>query len=259
MQTVDLESGTKDNWIVNKRVLLGIYIISLFLLGSKMLFAQSGMRCDGDGCGGPDGTSSCSASYSCQEELIGTDKFCNFAPGCLDNAGDACETAADCGPGYGCVYSVINGRMGCSPSPNSETENPTPGGGYAGEGAACFSSGCNDPICGKGYSCDNSICVQNSSCVGDVLKVPYEGPRIRSLATLIARFYNIMFPAALLIGVIMMIKGGYEIMTSEGNPQLAKAGQEDLTAAVVGSLFIVMSGMILRMIIVQILGGTVAF
>lgn len=127
------------------------------------------------------------------------------------------------------------------------------------EDTSCTTEGCGDPVCGTGYSCDEGECVFNTNCVGSVIEVPYTGPQIESLSKLLALIYNILFPGALLIGVIMIIKGGYELMTSEGNPQLARAGQEDLTAAVFGTIFIVMSGLILRMVIVQILGGTVGF
>jgi len=119
-------------------------------------------------------------------------------------------------------------------------------------------TGCGDPKCGSGWSCNEGACEFDPLCA-EVIQVPYDGPKIKSLPKLIGLIYNVLFPAALLVGVLMIIKGGYELMTSEGNPQLAKTGQEDLTAAIIGTVFIIMSGLILRMIIVQILGGSVTF
>ena len=43
-------------------------------------------------------------------------------------------------------------------------------------------------------------------------------------------------------------------MTSEGNPQKTTEGKEDLTAAVVGTLFIALSLVTLRIIISVVLG-----
>jgi len=44
-------------------------------------------------------------------------------------------------------------------------------------------------------------------------------------------------------------------MTSEGNPQMVQQGQEQLTAAILGIIFILLSAAILRVIISSILGA----
>lgn len=70
--------------------------------------------------------------------------------------------------------------------------------------------------------------------------------------------YNALFPLAILIGALMIIKGGYKLMFSEGDPRKKQDGQEDLFAAVTGTAFVVLAAAILRIIIGQILGGSVS-
>ena len=48
-------------------------------------------------------------------------------------------------------------------------------------------------------------------------------------------------------------------MTSEGNPQKVKEGQEELTAAIIGTFFILLSVAILRVIISSVLNVPVGF
>jgi len=67
-----------------------------------------------------------------------------------------------------------------------------------------------------------------------------------------------IFPYLLGIGgtiaFFMLIIGGFQIMTSGGDPEKIKAGKEQITAAISGLLFIVFSLFILRLIGVDILG-----
>jgi hypothetical protein len=63
----------------------------------------------------------------------------------------------------------------------------------------------------------------------------------------------------LFIGIAFIVKAGYTLMTSEGNPQKVKDGQEELTAAIIGTFFILLSVAILRVIIRSILGVSVGF
>jgi len=67
-----------------------------------------------------------------------------------------------------------------------------------------------------------------------------------------------IFPYLLGIGgtiaFFMLIIGGFQIMTSGGDPEKIKAGKEQITAAISGLLFIIFSLFILRFIGVDILG-----
>ena len=50
------------------------------------------------------------------------------------------------------------------------------------------------------------------------------------------------------IGLLFIIKAGYTYMTSQGAPEKVKAAQEDLTAAVTGIIFILLSMVVLGFI-----------
>jgi len=56
------------------------------------------------------------------------------------------------------------------------------------------------------------------------------------------------------IALIMIIISGYKFMISQGNPEALKDAQEQLTSAIVGLLFIILSFVILRVIGIDILG-----
>ncbi|MBI3290139.1 hypothetical protein HYZ78_01955 [Candidatus Microgenomates bacterium] len=55
------------------------------------------------------------------------------------------------------------------------------------------------------------------------------------------------------IAFLLILLGGFRIMSSGGNPDQIKAGKEQLTAAITGLLFIIFSVFLLRLIGVQIL------
>lgn len=54
------------------------------------------------------------------------------------------------------------------------------------------------------------------------------------------------------IALILIIVSGYQLMTSQGNPEKVQAAKETLTSAIVGLLFIIFS-----MVILQIIGVTI--
>lgn len=56
------------------------------------------------------------------------------------------------------------------------------------------------------------------------------------------------------IAFLLIIYGGFQVMTSSGDPQRLKAGQELLTAAISGLVMLIFSVFILRVIGVDILG-----
>lgn len=250
MLAVDFVTSTKDNWVVKlftNTIYTLIAVLVIVAAGRVDSYAQA-CNITSNTC--PPEKPSCQPTY-------GNHGVCIVDPNTPPTggeSGDPCSSvgcSGGCGTGLICRDNRAIGKTCVADTTNACGELPPD--------KSCTLNGCGDPKCGTGFSCDEGKCVFNTTCVGNVIDVPYEGPKIDSLARLIALIYNVMFPGALLIGVIMIIKGGYELMTSEGNPQLARVGQEDLTAAIMGTVFIIMSGLILRMIIVQVLGGTVAF
>lgn len=171
-----------------------------------------------------------------------------------------CGAAGQCSDGELCTeHSVGNcvcdaNPVACPPGASGATPTPSTGG----SGSSCVGNGCGGG-CGAGYGCSNDVCVADPTCVQGPMDVPYTGSQITSLSGLIGTIWNILFPAAILFGVIMIIKAGYELMTSEGNPKKVSEAQEDLTSAILGTFFVLLSAAILRFIIVSILGGSVGF
>jgi hypothetical protein len=56
------------------------------------------------------------------------------------------------------------------------------------------------------------------------------------------------------IAFLLILIGGFQIMTSAGNPEKLHEGRELVTAAIVGLLFIIFSVFLLKIIGVDILG-----
>ncbi|MBU1132853.1 hypothetical protein KKG08_01110 [Patescibacteria group bacterium] len=77
----------------------------------------------------------------------------------------------------------------------------------------------------------------------------YKGPVFTSFTDVVAPVAKVLYYAGVTIGVGAVILAGYMLMTSEGNPDRVKQGQEQLTAAILGVLFILLSAAILRIII----------
>lgn len=82
--------------------------------------------------------------------------------------------------------------------------------------------------------------------------------RIRAIAAfgsdggtggLIKRLFMIALPVAIILGLALIAKSGYMIMTSQGDPRRITEGKENLTAAIIGLLFVLLSIAILRVII----------
>lgn len=75
------------------------------------------------------------------------------------------------------------------------------------------------------------------------------------LPTLIKTLYNIVFPAVVMLGMAIIIKAGYQLMTSQGDPHKVIEGKDDLTSAIMGMIFVLASIGILRIIISTFITG----
>ena len=69
------------------------------------------------------------------------------------------------------------------------------------------------------------------------------------LTSLVQKFYNVVLPLAVIMGFLLILKAGYALMTSQGDPSKVSEGKEDLTSAIMGLLFVFLSIGILRVII----------
>jgi uncharacterized membrane protein YqhA len=56
------------------------------------------------------------------------------------------------------------------------------------------------------------------------------------------------------VAILLIMLSGYRLMVSQGNPENIKSAKEQLTAAIIGLLFIIFSLVILQVIGVNILG-----
>jgi hypothetical protein len=80
------------------------------------------------------------------------------------------------------------------------------------------------------------------------------------LTGFIKALYNIVFPASVMLGMFLILKSGYTLMTSQGDPQKTVEGKENLTSAIMGMIFVLASVGILRIIIgTFITGGNPGF
>ncbi|KKS34606.1 MAG: hypothetical protein UV00_C0007G0020 [candidate division WWE3 bacterium GW2011_GWF1_42_14] len=120
----------------------------------------------------------------------------------------------------------------------------------------CCTTGdqCNDPSwkCTLGF-CRNDVPDDfgDSSYFG--FKT-YTGPIITDLAGLLAPIFKILFYTGVFVGILGIIYSGYLLIASEGDPGRVKEGKDQFTAAILGTLFVLLSVFILRVIINNILG-----
>lgn len=175
------------------------------------------------------------------------------------------------------------GQCGCTPDqvciidctyppPNScgwkcDTSLTCGGCNAATAGQCGLSGACGGPceICqGPVYTCieDKVNCESSPACYAILHPLTsgtspydysYSGLRFSNLEAVLAPVAKILFYASLVVGVLLIIYSGYALMTSEGNPQKVQQSQEQLTAAILGIMFILLSAAILRVIINSIL------
>jgi hypothetical protein len=90
-------------------------------------------------------------------------------------------------------------------------------------------------------TCPNGIC---HTALGDLPT---------NLSALLTKVFSIALSIAGVVALGLIIASGYRLMISQGNPEQVKGAREQLTAAIVGLLFIIFSLVILQVIGVNIL------
>ncbi len=115
------------------------------------------------------------------------------------------------------------------------------------------------PPCDTGLDCSPTlnICGNYDDPPPRPPEMVYTGPVIESLQDLLGPVTKMLYYGGLAIGVFFIILAGYKLMVSEGDPQRTKAAQEQLTTAIIGIIFILLSITILRVIINQIIGENI--
>ena len=111
--------------------------------------------------------------------------------------------------------------------------------------------------CSPGYGCGVagptpppqplSICDNGTSCPTAIGNLP------TNLSALLTRVFSIALALAGVVALALIIASGYRLMISQGNPEQVKGAREQLTAAIVGLLFIIFSLVILQVISANIL------
>lgn len=126
--------------------------------------------------------------------------------------------------------------------------------GFLGSGFCCDPINKNKPVtptpstpilppCAKPGP--NGTCAQVTTGIG-VLTTDVGG--------LTSTIFKILLSLSGGIAVLLIIAAGYQMVTSQGNPEKVKEARERLTAAIIGLLFIIFSVTILQIIGVDILG-----
>ncbi len=164
--------------------------------------------------------------------VAGRDKVCAKVDGSgnIIDASICCENKAVC-PGV-CAAS-------CPPATNPELDGVS-----------------LDYVCNAGLCCVENVV--EPSTRPRPFGLLYTGPVIKNLQDILGPVSKMLYYGGLAIGVFFIILSGYRLMTSEGDPQRTKAAQEQLTSAIIGIIFILLSVTILRVVINEILKiGTV--
>jgi type IV secretory pathway VirB2 component (pilin) len=85
---------------------------------------------------------------------------------------------------------------------------------------------------------------------GDLINPAPSG--LSSWEGVLAKVYellNFLIPFSALIAVVMIIMGGYSLMTAMGDPDKIKKGSDIVTAAVIGMIFVFLSKLLVGFII----------
>ena len=77
------------------------------------------------------------------------------------------------------------------------------------------------------------------------------------ITRLLQIIYRALYPIALGVGFIIIVKAAYTLMTSQGSPDKVTKGKDELTSAIMGVLFVLLAAGILRVIISSIFGGPI--
>jgi len=214
-------------------------------VGQCNVCSEPGYRCTRKG-----------AIFSCTR-----DETCEEEPTCTPKDG-YCAINRDCCPGYICTNSKCSDCIGAGSSRTCSSSSDCC------DPAICDNGKCMlDPLnigCSKyGEPCDSKTrCCTGMTCnintCGPSLNDSYKGPKITNWQELISPVARILYYGALFIGFCYVVISGYMLMTSEGDPKKTQDAQGQLTAAIIGIIFVLLSAAILRVIINSLIGGNIS-
>jgi hypothetical protein len=215
---------------------------------------------------------------------------CGAYPQPCCNPGEICDPGYTCGTfTYACERATgttcgISGLNCCAGSAgatcnNGYTCDTTDSSNYVcvvtpTQPRTCENAG---DVCCEGFACDNgltcndktNVCGGTSTGTGTLTCTPTGGAAGTGINTAIGcipvlnndngtAFATFVLKWAIGIGggiaFLLILYGGFMVMTSAGNPERLKAGQELLTSAIFGLLLLIFSVFILNFIGIKILG-----
>ena len=248
----------------------------------------SDIRCLGGICVptncGNSGQTCCTSGNPCSYPYL----VCNASSLCernCDDIGDSCCV----GIGGGGPFGECDGGLDCTGGVGG-TCQPA---GCGGQGQTCCTAGnpcdypylacnmttnicernCDDigdsccPVmgtytCDGGWVCNGGVCAVNvpgtphpATCATETgIMTAFGCIRFDSVTTVTKSFLDVGIGIAGGIAFLIIVWAGLTLLTSSGNPEKVKHGQELLTAAIAGLVMIILSIIILRIIGVNILG-----
>jgi len=247
-------------WILSPFSIFLLFSFVFFALDSSVqVFAQGTCVLQASGvCGGATNpvtgvVSNCSTGYRCQCTYSQgcscvIDPLCGAInpndPVCGSSTAQLCGVAGGCGPYMMRCGILGTGGYGCY---NDATCSCEVGMTCPGDVGRCINGECriddSGTIIPPGYDDPAASIIR-----------PYQGPIISNITGLLSPIFKILFYAGIFIGFLGIIYSGYLFISSEGDPGRVKEGREQFTAAVLGSLFVLLSVFIIRVIINEILG-----
>lgn len=193
-----------------------------------------------------DNTKTCASPYLCCMPVIvppsggGT---------CVNgiNVGQYCSIMAQAGsdPTKKCVEGTIC-KQGSIRDVGTCTGTPT----------CTITTGTINPSCEQG-NVDPADCIDGTyvipTCKDGICKTAI-GPLSTNYVKFVKDIFSVLLALVGGIAVLLIIIAGYKLTTSRGNPEQVKGAQEQLTAAIVGLLFVIFSLVFLEVIGISILG-----
>jgi len=146
---------------------------------------------------------------------------------------------------YRCTYAGQCQSVGAPAVPPPAP--PPPGGGLPLGTCTVDAAGKVEENCGPGKfpSVSGTIPTQTCTCA----------EANAELLALFSIINGIMLPIVIIVGMFIIVRAGYKILTSQGNPQELQTGKENLTSAIIGLIFVLMAVSILRVIIKALITG----
>lgn len=178
---------------------------------------------------------------------MGLPNQCDYGEMCLENG--TCIEYHQC--------PCPDGGFTCHPPLIEECTNYGICGGGQGEGDCTYGYYCTHwGNCNLDDRCLDSVGVDPDVVFlpGTIYSEPY-GTTIQNIDRLLGGITGFLYPVAIGFGFLGIITAGYKYMTSEGDPPKVKEAQEELTAAIIGIVFILLSVFILDIIITGVIGA----